>query len=541
MDPERAFRRRRRIRLQLESLEDRTVPTVFTPAQIRHAYGFDQITFSNGAVAGDGSGQTIAIVDAYDDPTIAADLHTFDQTFGLPDPTLTKVEQSGTVANKGWSVEISLDVEWAHAIAPGAKILLVEARSANITDLLAAVDYAAARPGVSTVSMSWGGGEFSGESSNDANFNTPAGHQGVTFVAAAGDDGAAPTWPAVAPNVLSVGGTSLVLNTAGDYQSETTWAGSGGGISTGESRPVYQTFVTTNSTTKRTNPDVSYDANPNTGVYVCDTFDGAWFEVGGTSAGAPQWAALVAIADQGRALAGKSTLDGGSQTLYAIYRMGQTSSATYFHDITTGSNGYSAKLGYDDATGNGSPIANRIVAGLVSWSGSGKTGSLNGVSASPLVSPPPPPPLPPASPPPAPPAPPPRQGSQPTPPPLKSKHAIIAIVSPGGPPPESVVQLAPTPASPPAGSSATTTIVAPTPFTATPNESLVSHGLTPVVNSAIAFDPSMAEQFNWGWPLGPSTTETQPQIEGALDIHAIAVADSTTGDVPVDAGDDGAP
>src|SRR5207244_12638818 len=117
-------------------------PTGTTPTQIRHAYGFDQITFSNGTVKGDGSGETIAIVDAYDDPNIANDLHQFDVRFGLADPTFTKVNQSGgstpPAANGGWASEIALDVEWSHAIAPKANILLVEASSATYTNLFAA-------------------------------------------------------------------------------------------------------------------------------------------------------------------------------------------------------------------------------------------------------------------------------------------------------------------------------------------------------------------------------------------------------------------
>src|SRR5262245_23534929 len=157
-------------------------PTGYSPAQVRHAYGFDQIRFSGGTVAGDGSGTTIAIVDAFDDPRIANDLHQFDVQFGLPDPTFTKVNQSGgstpPPADAGWASEIALDVEWAHAIAPGASILLVEANSNSFANLLAAVRYAASQPGVVAVSMSWGGGEFSGETSSDSTFQTPAGHAG---------------------------------------------------------------------------------------------------------------------------------------------------------------------------------------------------------------------------------------------------------------------------------------------------------------------------------------------------------------------------
>src|SRR5205823_3938589 len=131
-------------------------PVGLTPSQVRHAYGFDQITFNNGTVRGDGSGETIAIVDAFDDPSIANDLAVFDQQFGLPAPGFTKVgiNASGVAsttrfptADAGWAGEIELDVEWAHAMAPGAKILLVEANSDSLNDLLTAVDYARNQPG----------------------------------------------------------------------------------------------------------------------------------------------------------------------------------------------------------------------------------------------------------------------------------------------------------------------------------------------------------------------------------------------------------
>jgi len=379
---------RRGILLQVEALECRTVPTYFNPAQVRHAYGFDQITF--GSVAGDGTGQTIAIVDAYDNPKfvsssdpnfINSDLHHFDASgdfgFTLSDPVFTKVDQSGgtnyPAVNAGWSSEIALDVEWAHAIAPGANILLVEANSNSFADLLTAVDTAANYPGVSVVSMSWGGGEFSGESSYDSHFS----HPGITFVASSGDSGTPPEWPAISANVLAVGGTTLTLNSNNSYKSETGWRSSGGGISTQVPKPDYQTLVSTSSTTKRTSPDVAYNADPNTGVLVYDSVNGGWFAFGGTSAGAPQWAALVAIADQGRGAAG--SLDGATQTLYALYKAAKadyaSTSVSEFHDITSGRNGpgSAAKTGYDTVTGIGTPMANQVVAALVAWTGAGNT------------------------------------------------------------------------------------------------------------------------------------------------------------------------
>ncbi len=242
-----------------------------------------------------------------------------------------------------------------------AKIILVEATSANDGDLLSAVQFAATQANV--VSMSWGGGEFSGESSYDSYFS----HSGVAFVASSGDSGAPIEWPAASSNVLAVGGTALTLGTGGAWSSESGWSGSGGGPSAQEAQPAYQHGVVTQTTTARANPDVAYDASPSTGFAVYDSvpYSGTaygWIQVGGTSAGAPQWSALLAIADQGRALAGKAALDSTSpqEVMTTLY-----SNQSDFHDITTGtstgSTHYSAGTGYDYVTGLGSPIANLVV------------------------------------------------------------------------------------------------------------------------------------------------------------------------------------
>jgi hypothetical protein len=352
-------------------------PSGYTPGQVAQAYGFNQIYFNG--IARTGEGQTIAIVDAYNDPTISTDLATFDSQFNLPaPPSFVKVgldvngnpsTTSFPASDPGWAVEIALDVEWAHAMAPGANILLVEAHSSSYTDLDRAVTYAAKQSGVSVVSMSWGGSEFSGEKSLDSVFTTPAGHAGVTFVASSGDSGAPPIYPSISPNVLAVGGTTLGINSAGTYLSESGWSGSGGGISAYEAQPSYQKGVVTQSTTKRTAPDVAYDANPSTGFPVVDSYAygtyAPWAQVGGTSAGAPQWAALIAIADQLRALDGLSSLDGPSQTLPMLYQLPSSD----FHDITSGTSfgspHYSAGVGYDLVTGRGTPIANLVVNDLL--------------------------------------------------------------------------------------------------------------------------------------------------------------------------------
>ena len=176
---------------------------------MRQAYGVNNIMF--GSVTGDGTGQTIAIIDAYDDPTATSDLHAFDQYFGLPDPpSFAKVNENGGTTLPGtdpagpgndWEIEESLDIEWTHAMAPGANILLVEAnRTASDADLItAAVGYARTAPGVSAVSMSFGRSESSSDTTENSTFTTPAGHQGVTFLASTGDSGSPGEFPPFLP------------------------------------------------------------------------------------------------------------------------------------------------------------------------------------------------------------------------------------------------------------------------------------------------------------------------------------------------------
>ena len=392
----------------------------YSPAQVSKAYGFDTTTFNNGATAANGSGQTIAIVDAFNDPNVAADLSVFDSQFGLSaPPSLRVVNQSGgttlPTTDAGWAGEIALDVEWAHAMAPGANILLVEANSDTLSSLMTAVDYARKVPGVSAVSMSWGGSEFfsfngsefTGQTQYDSIFTTPAGHQGVTFLAAAGDSGVygGVQWPASSPNVVAVGGTSLyVQDQSGTYGTETSWSGTSGGFSQVEAEPSYQQNV--QSTGVRTTPDVAYDADPNTGFAVYDSvpYQGSsgWQVVGGTSAGSPQWAALIAIANQGRVLSGQGTLDGVSQTLPALYALyaapGSESYSAYtsdFNDVidhTSGGRyhwrwgGYGqsnpATSGYDTATGLGTPKVGQVVSALVGSSSTGSVGGTNGTGGS---------------------------------------------------------------------------------------------------------------------------------------------------------------
>jgi hypothetical protein len=339
----------------------------YSPAQIRHAYGFDHLT-NNGA------GQTIAIVDAFDAPTIASDLDTFSRQFGLPTTTsglftFSKVFAQGSQpsANASWAQETSLDVEWAHAIAPQANIMLVETASASSTNLFGGVDYAVSQ-GAHIVSMSWGFNDSlvaSSESGWDAHFNVP----GVTFLASSGDTGSQVYYPSASPYVVSVGGTTLNLDSSGNLlpAGETAWSSGGGGPSIAEPEPGYQSAYGI-SLTGRGTPDVSYNADPNTGILVYDSTRylnmAGWLVAGGTSAGAPQWAGLVALVDQGRATPLSGTDPTESTSPFYTAATGPAYASNY-RDITSGSNGNAAATGYDLATGVGSPLAANLVPFLI--------------------------------------------------------------------------------------------------------------------------------------------------------------------------------
>ena len=282
-----------------------------------------------------------------------------------------------------WEVEEALDVEWAHAIAPGAQIVLVEADSQSLSDLMAAVATAAAQPGVSVVSMSWGFPEgqsvsAADEAQYDPTFDVP----GVTFLASTGDYGAAdPEYPAFSPDVVAVGGTTLTLNADNSHNSETGWGdvsgdsgssiSSGGGISLYETEPSYQAAV--QSTGYRTTPDVSLVADPDTGAWIADPYNldpsNPFEVVGGTSLSAPAWAGLIALVDQGRVAAGESALNssGPGEAQQALYSLPQSD----YNVIGSGNNGYSAGSGYNLVTGLGTPIANRLVPDLVAYAGPG--------------------------------------------------------------------------------------------------------------------------------------------------------------------------
>lgn len=315
------------------------VPSGMTPSLVKILYGLPQ----TGGIG------TIAIVGAYYDASAEKDLADFDTQFNLPACTIKNgcFEQhllaSKAGQNSGWAMETSLDIEWAHAIAPQAKILLVEAPTPSGVNFIKAIDYARSRKDVVAVSMSWGGAEFSDETSLDAHFTSD---HGIQFFASSGDNGTGASWPAASPYVIGVGGTTLLTTTSGMFEKEVAWQGSGGGVSAYETAPAFQSIVSTQRTNgMRAIPDVAYDADPATGFPIVHA--GLWHRVGGTSAGAPQWAAL-------------STLGRGVSLMHLYADKASQHSALYFRDITSGINGdcgydCTAHLKYDMVTGLGSP------------------------------------------------------------------------------------------------------------------------------------------------------------------------------------------
>jgi kumamolisin len=317
-----------------------------------------------------GGARAIAIVDAFDDPNAFADLQTFSTQFGVQAITPTSfvvvfAPLGGTTPGScsgpatkppvdstgGWEREESLDVQWAHAMAPGATLYLVEAQSNSNADLYCAVNVAnslVSAAGGGEISMSWGGGETPSEVLADALFTTP----NVVYFASSGDSPGT-IYPSASPNVISVGGTSISRNPAtGNYLLESDWQYGGAGPSLYEPRPAYQNGISNIVGSHRGTPDVASDANPYSGVWVLDNFmcttPNCWYVIGGTSVAAPTWAGFINAAG--------SFATSSNAELTRLY---QDSQSGDFTDITVGScgqnMGYLAVPGWDFCTGLGSP------------------------------------------------------------------------------------------------------------------------------------------------------------------------------------------
>jgi hypothetical protein len=321
------------------------VPAGYGPGDIQSAYGLS---------GGNAAGRTVAIVDAYDDPTAESDLVTYRSAYGLPACTTAngcfkKVNQSGQqgsypAANSGWAGEISLDLDMVSAACPSCSILLVEANSATIANLGTSVNTAVSL-GAKYVSNSYGGGESASETSWDSSYYH---HNGVAITASTGDNGYGVEYPAASPYVTAVGGTSLTTASNSRGWNETAWSGAGSGCSGYESKPSYQSSVNTGCS-RRAVADVSAVADPNTGVAVYQTYGGTgWMVYGGTSASSPIIASVYALAG--------TPGSGDTPAAYPYAHPGN------LWDVTSGSNGSCspsqlchAVAGWDGPTGLGTP------------------------------------------------------------------------------------------------------------------------------------------------------------------------------------------
>jgi subtilase family serine protease len=339
----------------------------YGPSQLQSAYALTSASAANGA------GRTIAVVDAFDDPTAAADLATYRSSAGLPAvPSFQKLNQNGATsplpseapASDDWTLEEALDLDMASAICPLCNIVLVEANSDSGTGLYTAENTAASRAGY--ISNSWGGTESSSDTSLDSStFN----HPGDVITASAGDSDYGVIYPATSPNVVSVGGTRLSTSSTSRGWTESVWntsqgsEGTGSGCSTVEPQPSWQTALGLSGCTRRIDNDVAADADPATGLAVYDTSNGngGWNEVGGTSASSPMLAAMFALAG-----------NAGNTPAQDIY----THTSNFF-DVTSGNDGScspaylcTAETGYDGPTGIGTPDG---IAGLVTGTATGNT------------------------------------------------------------------------------------------------------------------------------------------------------------------------
>jgi subtilase family serine protease len=350
-------------------------PTGILPTEFRDAYGFNRISNL-------GAGQTIALVDAYDDPNIASDLAFYANYFHKTPCNFTKVIVGNPLQGQGWDLEESLDTQQACALAPQANIILVEANSNSNSDLFAAVQVAYSAPyNATVVSMSWIGSEFSTETEQDSIFCNVTNGNGepVTFFASSGDGGHGVGYPSASHCVIAVGGTSLELASALPgpdpfqitWSAEYAWRDSGGGISEFEPEPSWQDTACAQFSPDgfRCVPDIASDANPGTGVPVYDTYsEDGWVEVGGTSVSSPDWASFITLVNSQRAENSQPLLSQAALDLYNAYY--SSNYDNLFHDITSGSNGScgldcNAGIGYDLVTGIGSYQANTLFPALV--------------------------------------------------------------------------------------------------------------------------------------------------------------------------------
>jgi subtilase family serine protease len=330
----------------LKPLATKTYTSGYNPSQLKTAYGLNAATGS----------AIVAVVDAYAHPNAAADLDVYRTRFGLGPANLTQRSQTGdsitTVSgNTGWGQEEMLDLEMVSAICPDCPILYVGAKSASFNDLATAVNYAASY-GARVISNSYGGNEFSTETSLAGAYD----HPGVAITVSSGDSGYGAQAPAAFKTVTAVGGTHLTLNTDDSRKTETVWSGAGSGCSAYIAKPAWQNDV---GCSRRTISDVSAVADPATGVAVYDSYGSTgganWYVFGGTSVAAPIIGGVYALAGRTTALTGVP-----AQRAYA--------NPGSLFDVTSGSNGRCVRgksgypylctgvSNYDGPSGLGTPI-----------------------------------------------------------------------------------------------------------------------------------------------------------------------------------------
>lgn len=349
-------------------LLDHPSKTCETPASLSCVYGLTPAVpgcpIQGTTVVPDGGWGAIAVVEAYHYADAEYDLHVFSHEFNLPDCSISNgcfsvVYASGTRPpdNPTNADEHALDIEWAHAMAPNAKIIMVEGASDSLQDHMQAIQVASqqvAAAGGGLVSISWGLPEFSEESFYDQYFLTPS----VVYIASSGDYSAPARYPSTFPYVISAGGTSILRDAQGNFIGEAGWSsnpnspigeksGGSGGPSLYEPRPAFQNSVMKVVGEARGTPDISFDSDPQTGVCVYSTAHGGWLKDGGTSVAAPALAGIINSANR------RSTST--QEELNYIYNQAIKNYHRYWHDILNGNNGFPAMAGYDFITGLGSP------------------------------------------------------------------------------------------------------------------------------------------------------------------------------------------
>lgn len=346
-----------------------------TPASLACVYGLTSRVSGcpisgTTAIPSTGAGKTVVIVDGYDNSDQTTDLQQYSTQFNLPTPNLTIYHTdgsstclSGATSSQGWQDEHDLDLQMVHAMAPNARIIMVEGKDGSNSEMRYAEQCATTlitNAGGGIISNSWGGDEYAGETANDVDFQ----NNGVVYVYSSGDYSAPARYPSSSPYVISAGASSILRDSAGNFTGEAAWSttantplgsksGTSGGPSAYEPRPAFQNAVVKTVGTARGTPDISFDGDPQTGVCVYSTYAHTnygkyWIKDGGTSVAAPALSGILTSAGY--------TATSSQDMLRYIYTHAMTARGNYWRDGLSGNNGYPALAGYDFVTGLGTPL-----------------------------------------------------------------------------------------------------------------------------------------------------------------------------------------